>query len=234
MRDNNFPVIQFINISKRFNSKAILSKINLTIYRGEIIGITGPIGAGKTTLVQIALGLITPDVGSVEINGISLETNRQLVLQQVNFASSSLRLNGYSSVMENLLTFARLYGVKHAKETIAKIARSLRINHLLGPETKVYRLSAGENSTVNLCKALLNSPNVIFFDEITAHMDPSGVIQFYNEMRKIRASARSVILISQNLNELMHTCDRIVFMKQGKILRIFPRHEFDKLNKQYE
>ncbi len=234
MRNNKFPIIEFVNVSKRFNSKAILSKINLTIYRGEVVGITGPIGAGKTTLIQIALGLISPDHGMVRLLNLPLEENRQELMQHINFASSSLRLNGYSSVIENLLTFARLYGVTHPIEKISELARQFHIQHLLNSGSKVYKLSSGENSTVNLCKALLNNPTLIFFDEITAHMDPTGIHRFTNYLTTRKTAGDSTIIISQNLSELQETCDRVVFMKQGKIIKIFSKTQMEHLQAIYD
>lgn len=234
MKYNNFPVIEFINISKQFNGKAILSKINTSIYRGEVIGITGPIGAGKTTLIQVALGLITPDTGSVSLLGLPLEKHRQQLLKQINFASSSLRLNGYSTVMENLQTFARLYEVKNAKEKIQTLCSRFHILHLLDSSSKVYKLSSGENSTVNLCKALLNNPSILFFDEITAHMDPGGVQQFYSYIRERKALYQNSVLISQSITELQHVCDRIIFMSSGKISCIYKKAQFKKLSQIYD
>lgn len=233
MRDIMFPVIKFINVSKRFNSKAILSKINLTIYRGEIVGITGPIGAGKTTLIQTALGLISPDNGSIMLLNLTLEENRRTLMQQINFASSSLRLNGYSSVMENLLTIARLYNVTHPKVKIYELAKQFHIQHLLKSKIKVYKLSAGENATVNLCKALLNNPEIIFFDEIAAHMDPLGVNRFKSLTKRRELEHKTTVLVSQNLPELISICDRIIFMANGKISQIFTRPQFKKLSRIY-
>ncbi|MBP9814109.1 ABC transporter ATP-binding protein [Candidatus Woesebacteria bacterium] len=234
MRDNKFPVIEFINVSKRFNSKAILSKINLTIYRGEIVGLTGPIGAGKTTFVQVALGLIVPDTGSVQLIGLPLEPNRQTLLQKINFASSSLRLNGYSTVMENLLTFARLYGVENPKEKILKLAKQFHVQHLLDSGSKVYKLSSGENSTVNLCKALLNNPTILFFDEITAHMDPTGTKRFTRYLTERKKMNETTVIISQNLAELQATCDRVIFMKHGKVMNIYSKDQLKHLQNIYD
>jgi ABC-2 type transport system ATP-binding protein len=234
MRNNNFPIIEFLNVSKRFNSKAILSKINLTIYRGEIVGLTGPIGAGKTTFVQVALGLIVPDTGSVQLIGLPLEPNRQTLLQKINFASSSLRLNGYSTVMENLLTFARLYGVENPKEKILKLAKQFHVQHLLDSGSKVYKLSSGENSTVNLCKALLNNPTILFFDEITAHMDPTGTKRFTRYLNERKKTNETTVIISQNLAELQATCDRVIFMKHGKVMNIYSKDQLKHLQNIYD
>ncbi len=233
MTDNKFPIIQFINVSKRFNGKAILSKINLTIYRGETVGITGPIGTGKTTLLQIALGLITPDQGSVQIFNKLLETNRQSIMQEVNFTSSSLRLNGYSTIQENLLTFARLYGIKKPLERITMLAHQFHITHLLRAQSKIYTLSAGESATVNICKALLNNPTILFLDEATAHMDPQGIQRVHKELKDRKTKHLTTIWISQDIQELQKISDRIVVMKNKRIDRVLSKRTFKYLSKQY-
>ena len=198
------------------------------------MGITGPIGAGKTTLIQMALGLITPDSGAIHMLNLPLESHRQTLLQQINFASSSLRLNGYSSIMENLMTFSGLYNIDHAKEKIQKLSDEFHIRHLLDSGEKVYKLSSGENSTVNLCKALLNNPVLLFFDEITAHMDPSGIRRFYKYLRSFKRNSGSVVLISQNISELQYACDRIIFMRKGHITNVFSKNQFSKLTHIYD
>jgi ABC-2 type transport system ATP-binding protein len=222
VRYNEYPmsrsVLRFVNISKQFNSLRILSKINLSIYQGETVGITGPIGAGKSSLIYTALGLIKPDSGYISFFSYPFDTHRQKILQQINFASSYLRLNGYSSVKENLLTFARLYQINNSLEKIETLAKTFDILYLLSSNRKVYKLSSGENIKVNLCKAFLNNPKILFLDEITAHLDTRSISILHHYISKQKAiNNMTVVTVSQRINELKKVCDRIVYMKHGSV-----------------
>lgn len=188
------------------------------MYRGEIVGVTGPIGAGKTSLVYTALGLIKPDSGCVSFFSHPFDTHRQEILQQINFASSYLRLNGYSSVKENLLTFARLYQIKNPVEKIERLANTFDILYLLSSNRKVYKLSSGENIKVNLCKAFLNDPKILFLDEITAHLDPKSIIVLHQYIiAQHKQTNLTVLYVSQRINELQKLCNRLVYMEHGTI-----------------
>ena len=214
-RTNNPAVVELQNISKRLARLPILTNISITVYQGEKIGIAGPIGVGKTTLLYIMLGLITPDTGTIKMFSLSFETHRQYILQRVNFASSALKLNGYASVYENLLTFARLYRVPNPKHKIEKLVHNFGIEYLLKKNLKVYKLSAGENSKVNICKALLNNPEVLFLDEITAYLDPKSEEMLRDVLKK--QTLQTVLFASHNLQELRRFCTKILFLKKGKI-----------------
>jgi ABC-2 type transport system ATP-binding protein len=226
MKSGGVPILEIKNVFKQLNRTHILKNVSLTVYQNEIIGLVGPVGAGKTTLLYIALGLIKPDSGIVKEFGLHFETHRQEILQQINFASSTLKLNGYSSVWENLLTFSRLYRVENAKKKIADLAHYFQIDYLLRQNTKVYRLSSGENSKVNVCKAFLNDPKLLLFDEITAHLDPVSSrlllrrIHMLNQQRQM-----SVLFVSQNISELRKICRRVIVLKKGTIVYdgLFPK-----------
>lgn len=212
--NHSIQVLTVDRLSKSFDRKLILSDISFRIYKREIVGLMGPNGAGKTTLLLILLGLITPDKGTVSIFSNTI----QKALPRINFASSSHRLNGYASVWENLLTFARLYNVQNPKGKIYGLAHIFGIVHLLKSGIKVYSLSAGENTKVNVCKAFLNDPQILFLDEITAHLDQGSTtktlayIKYYT-----RQASASVIYVTHKANEAKGICDRFVLLDRGKI-----------------
>lgn len=209
-------ILECHRLSKRLSRRLILSDISFRLRSGDRLGIVGPVGAGKTTLLYIILGLISPDRGKLTVFGKPLQKQRQEILGQVNFASSNLKLNGYSSVRENLITFAWLYGVGKAPEKIARLARDFGVAHLL--KTKVYRLSAGENTKVNLCKALLNDPKLLLLDEIVAHLDPVSAAYVKRRLlQENREKNLTFVYVSHNLKDIEAVCNRVIVLGKGRL-----------------
>ncbi len=204
-------------INKTLGRKLILSNVSLSVRPGEIVGIAGPVGAGKSTLLNICNGLISPDSGFVTIINLPMQTNQQQILQHINYASSSQRLSGYATVMENLATYALLYEVPDAKIRLASFFEHFGVPAGL-LHKKIYRLSSGENSLVNLAKALLNNPNVLLLDEITAHMDPILTARVHKFLKKRNTAEFVTMLVSQNTKELQSFCSRLIVLSHGRIV----------------
>lgn len=205
------------SVSKRLGGKLILSNVSLSVRDGEVVGITGPVGAGKSSLLFIMTGLMDPDRGSVSVFGQPLSTERLSVLERINYASSFHRLSGYASVRENLMTYARLYSVPDAMTVITKLWNEFSLSPSLMLK-KTYRLSSGENSYVNLIKALLNDPDILFLDEITAHMDPQSALTVHTHLLARKKRGKTTIVVSQNHRELQSLCTRLIVLAKGKVL----------------
>ena len=210
-------MIELKAINKTLGRKLILSNVSLSVSPGEIVGIAGPVGAGKSTLLNICNGLISPDRGRVTIINLSLETHQQQILQQINYASSSQRLSGYATVMENLATYALLYEVPDVNIRLASFFKHFSIPAGL-LHKKIYRLSSGENSLVNLAKAILNNPKVLLLDEITAHMDPVLTARVHGFLKKRNTAECVTVLVSQNTKELQSLCTRVIVLSRGRIV----------------
>lgn len=210
-------MIELNSIYKSLGRKLILSNVSLSIRPGEIVGLAGQVGAGKSTLLNIINGLITPDKGSVNIMGLPMEAHHQQILQRLNYASSSQRLSGYATVIENLTTYALLYGLPYPERQIVASWKYFGVPISL-LHKKIYRLSSGENSLVNLIKALLNNPDVLLLDEITAHMDPVFTSRIHVFLKKRHTQKIVTVLVSQNMAELRSFCSRIVILSRGKIV----------------
>lgn len=210
-------MIDLASINKTLGKKLILSNVSLSVRPGEIVGIAGPVGAGKSTLLNICNGLISPDRGSVTIINLPMQTHQQQILQHINYASSSQRLSGYATVMENLATYALLYEIQNANARIASFFKHFGIPAGL-LHKKIYRLSSGENSLVNLAKAVLNNPKVLLLDEITAHMDPILTARVHAFLKKRNTAEFVTILVSQNTKELHSFCTRLIVLSRGRVV----------------
>jgi len=210
------------NLTKVFGSKAsgfkAVDNVSFHIKKGEILGFLGPNGAGKTTTIQMLLGLITPTSGNIEIFGKDIKHHKEEILQQVNFSSAYVSLPTNLKVRENLYTFARLYGVKNYKARIQELVNFFDIKDLA---EKMYgSLSSGQATRVNLAKAFLNSPRILFLDEPTASLDPDIADRTRRFLKKIQKEQELTILYTtHNMNEVEELCDRAIFINQGKIIQ---------------
>lgn len=220
------PILAIRNVLKKFKGRLILNNINLDIYKGEIFGLLGKNGAGKTTLIQTLLGLVEPDSGSITYFGKSIDWKK--IHQRINFVATYTRLPENLTIMENLITYAKLYDVKNYYKRIRELSEFLGIQELIQRNALVMTLSTGEQTRVILCKALLNNPGVLFLDEPTASLDPviaNKINRYFLELKK----KITIFYTSHNVEEAQNICDRIAFIKNGQITNIIDRKNFKQL-----
>ena len=210
-------MIEIINLKKNYDKKVAVNNLNFQIQKGEIIGLLGPNGCGKTTTIAMILGLLKPTSGQVIINGKNIEKERIYLLSQMNFISPYVELPKKLTVKENLEVYARLYGVKKINDKIETLSNQLRLNNFLN--TKTGELSSGQKNRISLAKALINDPEILLLDEPTASLDPEtgdfirSFIENYCLNKKV-----SILLASHNMNEVERLCSEILMMKNGNIV----------------
>ena len=154
--------LEVIELSKIYNNKKAVKNISFKINKNEIIGILGPNGCGKTTTIGMILGLLKPSKGEVLINGISIESNRVELLNNLNFISPYIELPKKLSVQQNLEVYGRLYDVKNLKSKIEELTEKLRLNEIINKITG--ELSSGQKNRVSLAKSIINNPKVLLLD----------------------------------------------------------------------
>ena len=204
---------------KNFKSTIAVNNISFKIEKNETLGLLGPNGCGKTTSIGMMLGLITPTSGEIFINEIKLEPkNRIKLLSLMNFASPYIELPKKLTVKQNLEVYARLYGVKEIKMRINEMIEDLNLQEFLNKKTG--ELSSGQKNRVALAKSLINKPKLLFLDEPTASLDPDvgDFVREYIEKYKKRNSEITILLASHNMKEVERLCNKVVMMKQGKIV----------------
>lgn len=211
------PVVKISGVRKEYDATVAIEDVSFDVQRGEIVGLLGANGAGKTTLIHILLGLLTPTRGNVQILGMDITKHRIEILQRCNFSSAYIRLPYNLSVYENLMVFARIYLVPRPKERINELLEEFEITHL---RTRMNgMLSAGEATRVNICKALLNKPELLLLDEPTASLDPDIADKVRKMIDKVRRVEKtSILYTSHNMRDIEELCDRVVFLHKGKIL----------------
>ncbi|MFH1993121.1 MAG: ABC transporter ATP-binding protein [Pseudomonadota bacterium] len=211
------PIIEVHGLTKHFGNITAVDHIGFTVNKGEILGLLGPNGAGKTTTIQLLLGLTTPTSGRIMILGLDLGKQRRNILAKVNFSSAEIHLPSNLTVWENLNVFGKLYGVRQPQKSVKNLLDFFGISNTL--HTRTGMLSTGQITRLNLAKALINDPEVLFLDEPTASLDPeiaSRVRQMLLQIRKEREM--TIIYTSHNMNEVEMMCDRILFMLRGRIV----------------
>jgi ABC-2 type transport system ATP-binding protein len=215
-------VISVRQLKKEYSGKVpflAVDEISFDLQEGEILGLLGPNGSGKTTTIQMLLGTLTHTSGSIFYFGKDFSLHRSDVLQHVAFASTYMNLPGILTIEENLEVFGRLYGLS-PKESVKKYTPLLeRFGILEKKKSPVRSLSAGQITRLVLVKAFFIDPKIVLLDEPTASLDPdiaNDICAFLQEQREERGL--SILFTSHKMDEVMEICDRAIFLKNGKII----------------
>jgi len=211
------PVLEVTSLSKRFGEFNAVNDVSFAIKPGEILGLLGPNGAGKTTTIHMLLGLITPTSGSISMFGLDLATQRENILQQVNFSSSYISMPFALTVEENLWVVARLYGMSDIPRRVDDMIKKLEMEEFRQKVTR--KLSSGQMTRLTLAKAFLTEPKILFLDEPTASLDPDIAHKIRTLLKEERrSSGLSILYTSHNMREMEEMSDRIIFLQRGKVV----------------
>ncbi|MDE2460430.1 MAG: ABC transporter ATP-binding protein [Gammaproteobacteria bacterium] len=211
------PVLSVSNLHKRYGDKLAVDSVSFTVGRNEIVGLLGPNGAGKTTTINMILGVLAPSAGRILIDGVDVARQRRAALARTNFAAVYAPLPGNLTVYQNLRVFGLLYAVPDLGQYIETLLDRFQLQPLR--KVKCGVLSSGEQTRVELAKAMLNRPNLLLLDEPTASLDPSVAQETRELIRNFaRHEAGGVLWTSHNMYEVEEVCDRVLFLSRGRIL----------------
>jgi ABC-2 type transport system ATP-binding protein len=199
-----------------------LDSVSLAVGLGEVVGILGPNGSGKRTLVRVVSTLVVPDAGSVEAFGVDAVRYPKKVQRSMNRVSVEASFFKKMSAMENLLYGAKLYGVTtgEARPRIKEILENIGFAHKRALEPMEH-LSRGMQQKVALARALLTSPILMLLDEPTTGLDPRSKRDVQTFIRRIReAHDSSILLWTHDMDEAEELCDRVGIMVDGRILAL--------------
>ncbi|MCK9543012.1 MAG: ABC transporter ATP-binding protein [Novosphingobium sp.] len=214
-------ILSVNNLTKKFSNFIAVDNISFGLKQGEILGLLGPNGAGKTTTINMLLDLLTPSSGFIEYFGQDFQSNKQNILEQISFASSYIKLPRSLTVYENLKFFGKIYCLENNFLRV-QIEKNISIFGLDSVKDRLTKdLSAGQLTRLMLAKAFLSNPKVILLDEPTAALDPDITLVIREFILKERESLNiSILLTSHNMIEVQEMCDRVIMLKDGKILDI--------------
>lgn len=215
--DTREVILEARELTREFDGVRALDRFSFQLRRGEVLGLLGANGAGKTTAMNCLLGLTLPTSGDLFAFGMELRRHRIQILQRANFSSAYTALPGNLLVSQNLLVFAKIYGVREPKKKIAELMELLEISHLGARVTG--QLSAGESTRVNLVKAFLNDPELLMLDEPTASLDPDIADKVRKVVRRVqRERSIGILYTSHNMRDIEEVCDRVIFLHKGRIV----------------
>lgn len=209
-------LLEVKNVCKSFGKKKILDNVSFTIEEGEILGFIGPNGAGKTTTIKLILGLQSSDSGEVYINGYDIKNSFEKAIKRVGAIVESPDLYMYLTGRKNLELVANMYE-SISKERIDEIVKMVGLSNRI--DDKVSKYSLGMRQRLGIAAALVHSPNILVLDEPTNGLDPEGIKELRDLLKRLAKKEKMGVLISShNLAELESFVTDVCFIKNGKII----------------
>ena len=208
--------LEIRNVSKMYNDKYVLRNINLNIYPGEIFGIIGPKGSGKTTLVRIITGMAKPTNGDVCVCGYSILKDFEQAMQNIGAAHRNSDMYNYMTAKQNISYYARLF-------PLLSPSRIDDVLEMVGLENKTNQLVKNFNSDqrqrLNLAQAILHNPKLVVLDDPTFGMNETTIVKMRQILKSMAIEQNvSVLITGHTLNEVELICDNVAFLDQGTIV----------------
>jgi ABC-2 type transport system ATP-binding protein len=213
----NDPIIETRHLRRQFGDTLAVADLSLTVGRGEIFGFLGPNGAGKSTTIKMLLGLIAPSSGSGTMLGAPL--GDRAARRRVGFLPEHFRFHDVLTARELLRFHGRLHGMRGLQLDVRIDDLLTRVDLLDAADRPLRGYSKGMMQRAGLAQALINDPDLVFLDEPTSGLDPLGRLLVRDIMADLRSRGTTVFLNSHLLGEVEATCDRVAFVKQGRILQ---------------
>ena len=207
--------IEAHTLEKSYGSVKALKGVSFDVGKGEIFGLIGPDGAGKTSIFRILSTLILPDSGSASVLGLDTVRNYKDIRTRIGYMPGRFSLYPDLSVRENLDFFANIFGVtlEENYDLVAPIYRQIEPFR----ERRAGKLSGGMKQKLALCCALIHKPEVLFLDEPTTGVDAVSRVEFWEMLLSLKEAGISILASTPYMDEAAR-CDRIAFMTEGRIL----------------
>lgn len=206
--------ISINGITKSFGEKKVLDDINLDIKKGEILGLLGPSGAGKTTLIKILTGQLEADSGNSVINGRDSQKLTGKDYSGFGIMMDNCGLYERFSCSENLKVFARIYNISDDKIRAALESTGLAD----AGKTPVSNLSKGMKSRLRLARVFMTNPKILFLDEPTCGLDPATADEIQKLILREKEKGKTIFLTTHTMTEAEKLCDNVALLNEGKIV----------------
>ena len=215
------PAIDVRQIVKRFGEFTAVKGISFSVDEGEIFGLLGPNGAGKSTLIRMLTTLLPPTEGTALVNGFDVRREADGVRRSIGVIPQAMTSDVELSVEENLIIYAKLYGVPRDKR--ARLMRELleAVELTQWKDAQVKNLSGGMRRRVEIARGLIHEPRIFFLDEPTTGLDPVSRVAVWEMLQKIKKERElTVLLTTHYMDEADKLCDRIAIVDHGQLMAL--------------
>jgi heme exporter protein A len=227
-------MIQITKLTKQADTKLILRGIDLSIEKGETVGILGPNGAGKSTLLKVIATLIKPSSGEVKINGLDLKKNGKQIKKLMGYLPHSSLLYEHYSPLENLVFYGKLYGVKDVEAKAIKLIKDVGLSFFLKEPVKNF--SRGMIQRTAIARAIIHDPELLLLDEPHTGLDQGAISILNDVILTMKKKQTTTLMVTHDFKQAAEICDRIIIIKNGKVVDDFPisRNQLDLLTEKYQ
>ena len=209
-------VIQIKDVCKAFDQLQVLNNISLCVEEGEIFGLLGPSGAGKTTLIKMLIGLLSATSGNIAILGKELDKKIDESFPSFGMVLDNDGLYDRLNCYDNLELYARIYSISNRKKVINDLLE--KVGLIESSKKSVSNLSKGMRQRLSFARAILHSPKIVFLDEPTSGLDPATTLQIHSMMKTLKESGTTIFLTTHNMNEAQKMCDHLALLNEGNIV----------------
>jgi sodium transport system ATP-binding protein len=211
-------VIEVDHIVRDFGSNRAVDDASFSVEAGEVVGLLGPNGAGKTTTLRVLAGLLRPGAGATRIGGHDMQTHPLEARRQLGFLTASTGLYDRLTGREMLQTFGRLQRLDEAAlaARITTLEDELELGAFL--DKRCGTMSSGQKQRINIARAVVHDPSAYVLDEPTATLDPLASRDILELVQRAKARNKAVLFSTHRMEEAEYLCDRLLFMRGGKIV----------------
>lgn len=217
-RTESQPVVQLKNVTKVFGRRTIIDHLTLDLPSAEVFGFLGPNGAGKTTTIRMMVGLMALTDGDVLIEGHSIRKDYEKAIRHVGAIVENPEMYKYLTGFQNLLHFSRMVpGI--TKQRIDEVVELVGLKSRIHDKVKTYSL--GMRQRLGVAQAIMHKPSLLILDEPTNGLDPAGIRELRDYLRKLsREEGITVFVSSHLLSEMELMCDRVAIIQAGKLIDV--------------
>ena len=211
------PAVETVGLRKTFGQLVAVRSLDLTIHRGEVFGLLGSNGCGKTTTIRMLCGLLTPSGGTARVIGLDVHRESETIRRRIGYMCQKFGLYDDLTVRENLRFYASIYGLRRRvlerrlEELLVELRLTQRVNQLVGT------LSGGWKQRVALACATAHHPELVFLDEPTAGVDPAARRLFWELIYQLAGRGTTILVTTHYMDEAAR-CMRLGFMSKGQLI----------------
>ncbi|MCM1498186.1 MAG: ABC transporter ATP-binding protein [Clostridium sp.] len=222
-------ILKTTDLTKKYQSRAVVDSLNLEIKQGEIFGLLGPNGAGKSTTLNMVCSIVRPTTGQIELFGKNPWKQKKEVLQKIGYIPQELAIHGSLKAWENVELFTSLYGMKGQALKEAVNASLEYVGLIEQKQEFAKNFSGGMKRRLNIACAIGHQPDLLIFDEPTVGIDPQSRNFILEKIKESNKNGATVIYTSHYMEEVEAICSRIAIMDNGKIIACGTADELKRL-----